>query len=55
MNTPKPCDTCANLYHDCMCEDDPGYEAECKLALPLGFMECPKYNKYKEEKKLVNQ
>ena len=55
MNTPKPCDTCENLYYDCVAKDDPSYMAECKLGLPLGFMNCPKYDKYKEEKVAVNQ
>ena len=29
MNTPYPCSHCANLYCDCMAEDNPDYTCEC--------------------------
>ena len=45
MNTPKPCDTCRNLYVDAMSKDNPTYQAECKLKIPLGEMNCNKYYK----------
>lgn len=45
MNTPKPCNTCKNLYWDCMCEDDPSYDAECKLDLEMGNKKCKEYKK----------
>lgn len=49
MNTPEPCCRCANLYWDCLREDDPSDMAECKLGLELGNPNCPKY-KYWEER-----
>ena len=49
MNTPKPCDSCKNLYYDCLQEDDVYYTAECSLGLELGNITCSKYEHYKEE------
>jgi hypothetical protein len=43
MNTPKPCDTCANLYYDAMAKDDPNYSSDCKLNLKCGNLACSKY------------
>jgi len=43
MNTPKPCDTCENLYYNCLLEDDPNDISECKFDLPLGNRKCKKY------------
>ena len=45
MNTPKPCDTCKNLYWDVMSEDDPCSMAECKYGMPMGDMFCKGYEK----------
>ena len=45
-NTPEPCDTCKYLYADCMHKDDPAYDAECKLDMPMGEKDCPKYWNY---------
>jgi hypothetical protein len=57
MNTPHPCDTCDNLYWDCMQEDDPFYFAECKLELQLGNKNCPQHpnNRTKNRKKENNK
>ena len=46
MNTPEPCDKCKHLYWDCMREDDPSYEAECKKNLKMGNKKCKGYKKY---------
>ena len=43
MNTPKPCDTCKQLYVDAMQKDNPLCMAECKLGLPLDIEDCPFY------------
>ena len=43
MNTPKPCDHCVHLYINCMLKDDPDASAECKLGLPLGRLNCLKF------------
>jgi len=51
MNTPIPCNTCINLYFDCMCEDDPTYCAECKLNLTLGDKKCKNYKKFMIKKR----
>lgn len=55
MNTPKPCDTCDNLYSDCMSEDNPFYETECKLNFELGNINCPHYKKYKSYYEMENR
>ena len=47
MNTPKPCDSCENLYYSCMSKDNPADEAECKLEKPMGMKDCKLYKKYK--------
>lgn len=46
MNTPKPCDTCKNLYWDCLQEDNPFYTAECKRNLQMGNKKCKEYKEY---------
>jgi hypothetical protein len=47
MNTPKPCDSCKNLYWNCTTEDDPSDMAECKYEMPMGDMFCKGYQKDK--------
>ena len=42
-NTPEPCDTCKRLYADALYKNDPSYDAECKLGLLKGKMDCTKY------------
>jgi hypothetical protein len=45
MNTPKPCDTCKNLYYDVMQRENPDYMAECMMfsigAVWFGKEDCP--------------
>jgi len=50
MNTPKPCLNCKHLYADCMYEDDPSYDAECKIGLPMGVLSCKKFYPDKHSK-----
>jgi hypothetical protein len=42
MNTPPPCNSCANLYVNCLHKNDPNYLAECKKGHELGD-ECEDY------------
>lgn len=49
MNIPNPCDTCVNLCVARVVKDDPDRQAECKLGIPIGFMNCDKYNRDKKE------
>lgn len=49
MNTPKPCDSCLNLYYDAMQKDNPKYLSECKKKLELGKLNCKEYKHYKEK------
>jgi hypothetical protein len=42
MNTPPPCNTCIHLYYDCVYKDNPNYEVNCQLKLPMG-QKCKKY------------
>jgi len=48
MNTPKPCDTCRNLYFNCLYKDIETYMAECKLGNEMGNKGCPDYLNWKE-------
>lgn len=49
MNTPQPCVQCKNLHYDTTLKDTPNNFYECKLELPLGNKECPKFEDYKSE------
>jgi len=55
MNTPKPCINCKNLYACAMSKDDPTYQAECKLELPMGNMKCKSYEKQPSMVKILKQ
>jgi hypothetical protein len=46
VNTPPPCDTCAHLYSNVLCEDDPTYSAECTNGLPMGVADCKNYESW---------
>jgi len=45
MNTPEPCDRCANLYYNCLYKDDPSYTAECRLGYELLGCEGKQFKK----------
>ena len=50
MNTPSPCDRCKHLYVDTFAQDDPSYSAECWKDLPLGNLNCPLFEDWKQAK-----
>lgn len=52
MNTPEPCDTCKNLYYDCLYKDDESYSAECKEQHIMGVSDCKWYKSTSRKKEV---
>jgi len=51
MNTPEPCDTCANCEYDPLDKDKPNASAWCYFKHKMGDEECMDYSYWKKRAK----